>query len=200
MEYLLAAAALALGYYYVTHEKEIRDRFWRWIESKSPYFKVATDVYLTEKGMKKYLPAALMSKYLQVKGQLENLTAKLQEIEQKIYASKTAEQAQSEWLSEELQEILSKPILLRPPKIVKVYDADYNFRGYLEYIAGDHFNEVYVVVRTPKNERQIFGPAPINEIIMNDRTLGEQIRSGILVLAYDSNGRKISPVFVRTEV
>jgi len=191
--------AFGLLAYYLTHKDEVREKFWKWITEKSPYFLVATDVSLTSKGMKKYINQALAKKVLELEAKVAQLEEKVHEYESKIQAYVEAEAQKKQWMEDRIKEITSENVLLRPNKEVKVFTTDYKFVGYLECIAG-HFDEAYVIVRTPDNERKIYGPAKLQELFVNDKTLGEQIDQGMLVIAYDSSGRKVSPAYLRVEV
>jgi len=194
--WILAFGLLA---YYLTHRAEVREKFWRWITEKSPYFLVATDVSLTSKGMRKYINQALAKKVLDLEAKIAQLEEQLHEYQSKLQAYAEAEQQKKEWLDKRIEKIVSENIILKPNKEVRVFNTDYKFVGYLECIAG-HFDEAYAIVRTPTNERKIFGPAKLNELFINDKTLGEQIDQGMLILAYDSSGRKVSPAYISVEV
>ena len=199
MDLLPVAIAIGLLAYYWTHRDQINDAFWRWITEKSPYFLVSTDVSLTHRGMRKYINEALAKKVLELESKIAQLEEQLHEYEEKARAFKDAEKAKNEWVANKIQEILNKNIIMKPPKEVRVFTADYKFVGYLEYVAGT-FDEAYAIVRTPRNERKIFGPTRLDELFANERTLGEQIDRGVVFIAYDSQGNKVSPAYIRVEV
>ena len=86
MNYLPWILAFFILAYYIWNRTEVRDRFWRWITEKSPYFKVATDISLTSKGAQKYLNQALLEKYLALKAEYERLMERYSQLEGAIKA------------------------------------------------------------------------------------------------------------------
>ena len=198
MDIIPYALAFGLLAYYYTHRDQIHEKFWRWITKKSPYFLVATKVSLTHKGAQKYLNKALVRKVLDLEAKLAQTEERLHKYEEAIRAFQDMDKKKQEWEDSKIDEILSKDIILKPKGKVKVFNADYKFVGYLEYVAGS-IDEAYAIVRSEDNTRKIFGPAPLNELFINSRSLGEQLKSGMIILAYDSQGNRITPSYVRVE-
>ena len=189
----------AVYYFWRNYGNEVKKRFWMWITEKSPYFKVSKEFSLTDKALRKYTSEALIRKVMQLEAQVEKLTNELMEYQQKMQAHKKMEEVLSEQEREKIEEVAQLPTILAPYEPIKVYDADGVFRGYLEGIKGS-FSEAYIIVRTPENERLIFGPDELTNLIWSEQSFADQIRSGTLIIAYDRYNRKVTPIYTKVEV
>ena len=200
MEAIAALILLgALAYFWTEYGKEFRKRFWMWITEKSPYYKVATNISLTSKALKKYTNEALIRKLMELEAQNRALESKLKEIESKITAQKEFKEEVENQENEKIKEVLNLDPILKPLDPIKVYDADGVFRGYLDSIRGT-FSEAYILVRTKDNELLIFGPDELTNMLLNETSFADQIRNGILMIAYDRYNRKVSPAYVRVHI
>lgn len=186
-------------YIYNNYGSAIKKAFWRWITEKSPYFKVSKKFSLTDKALRKYTSEALIRKVMELEAEVEKLRNTLKEIEEKATKQKEYKEEIDKQTSEEINNIMSTPTLIKPARPIRVYDADGVFRGYLDSIKGT-FSEAYVLVRTEDNELLIFGPDDITNLILNETSLSEQLKSGILMIAYDRYNRKVSPEYVRVSI
>ena len=189
-------------YFWSQYGKEWRRRFWLWLAEINPYYKVAQQVSLTSSALRKYANEALIKKVMELEAQVRRLESQLSDIEQKATASKDFQEEVASQEMEKIKEVLSLPPILKPTSDdapIKVYDADGVFRGWLDSVRGT-FSEAYILVRTPKNELLIFGPDELENLLLNEQTFTEQVRSGVLMIAYDRYNNKISPAYVRVTV
>lgn len=189
----------AIYYFWKEYGDDIKKRFWMWITSKSPYFKVATNMSLTSKALRKYTNEALIRKLVELEAQNRALESQLREIQEKLAASKQFDEEVKQQQDEKISEIMKQEPILKPLEPIRVYDADGVFRGYLDSIRGT-FSEAYILVRTKENELLIFGPDELQNLILNETSFADQIRNGILMIAYDRYNRKVSPAYVRVHI
>jgi len=194
---LLLAGSIA--YLWREHGAELKRRFWMWITAKSPYFKVATKMSLTSKALRKYTNEALIRKLMELEAQNRALESKLREIEEKMTAQKDFQKEIENQEKEKIDEVLQLQPILKPLDPIKVYDADGVLRGYLDSIRGT-FSEAYILVRSSDNELLIFGPDELTNMLLNESSFTDQIRNGILMIAYDKYNKKVSPAYVRVSV
>ena len=189
----------AVIYLLAVYWDEIRDRFWRWVTEKSPYFRVSREFSLTDQALKKYTSEALIRKTMELEAEVNRLQNTLKEIEEKMYKHKEFNKQQEEQVDEKIKEVLELPTLLAPVEPIKVIDVNGVFRGYLEAIKGT-FSEAYIIVRTKDNERLIFGPDELTNLLWSEFSLNDQLKGRTLILAYDRYNNKVSPSYTRVEV
>jgi len=189
----------AIIYFWREYGKLLKKRFWMWITEKSPYYRVATNMSLTSKALAKYTNDALIRKMMELEAQNRALESQLRELQEKIYAQKQFDEEVEKQKNDKLAEIKDLPVILAPTTPIRVYDADGVFRGFLDSIRGS-FSEAYLLIRTPDNELHIFGPDELTNMLLNETSFSEQIKSGVLMIAYDRYNKKVSPEYVRVTV
>jgi len=190
------------AYFWSEYGKEWKRKFWLWLAERNPYYKVAKDVSLTSPAMKKYVKEAMIKKMMELEAQVRSLESTLSQIQDKMAASKKFDEEVKKQEDDKINEVLSIPALLKPTAEdapIKVYDADGVFRGYLDSVRGT-FSEAYILVRTPDNKLLIFGPDALDNLLLNEQTFVDQVKSGVLMIAYDRYNNKVSPQYVRVTV
>lgn len=190
--------AVAL-YFYSKYQDQLRERFWKYMAEVNPYYKVATKMSLTSKALQKYTNPALIKKLMELESQVQALESQLADYQEKMQAHKDFQEEVENQESDKVKEILEQPPILVATVPIKVYDADGQYRGYLDSIRGS-LSEAYLLVRTDNNELLIFGPSELQNLLLNADSLHEQVKSGVIMVAYDRYNNKVSPEYVRVTV